>query len=452
MNIKIRLALQFTLIVTVILLFFSILVYYFSFSSQLTKFRESILEKARNSAILFINVAEVDSSLMKKIHQSTILFEREEIAIADSGNHVIYNNNIHYLTKKALIDNLDKDPISYFSIGEKDGVCYRHNFGNTYFNVFLAAFDSSRKENLSELKTILLWSILFSVLLSVALSYLFSSRAIRPISNIIKSVKDINSFKLANRLDEGKKRDEIDQLAITFNEMLSDLEIAFRNQEDFVSNASHELRTPLTVMISETDYLLSRKRTEEEYNYHISGLSEELKKLNSLLNSLLELAQISRDRNILVASVRIDEIVFNAIHEVKSRYPGRKIVPKIQYPEKNNDLIIRGNEGLLTIAFRNIIDNSCKFSDDDVTVGFEISDTLIGIDISDSGIGIPQNDIENIYKPFRRASNTKFIGGYGIGLSLVSRVMELHGAEFRLSSTEGMGTRVEITFKRETGE
>ncbi|MCU0409375.1 MAG: HAMP domain-containing histidine kinase [Bacteroidales bacterium] len=448
MNIKIRLALQFTLIVTVILLFFSILVYYFSFSSQLTKFRQSLLEKARNTGILFINVAEVDSTLMKKIHQSTILFDREELVIVDSSRAVLYNNNIQYLTGRAISQNSDKDQISYFSIGEKDGVCYRHPFGNTSFDVFLAAFDNSRKENLSELRIILLWSILFSMLLSVALSYFFSSRAIRPISKIIKSVKDINSLKLANRLDEGKRRDEIDQLAITFNEMLSDLEVAFRNQEDFVSNASHELRTPLTVMISETDYLLSRERTQEEYNYHISGLSEELKKLNSLLNSLLELAQINRDHNILFTGVRIDEIVFNAIHQVKSRYQGRKIIPRIQYPEKNNDLVISGNEGLLTIAFKNLIDNSCKFSADDVVVEFLITEKTICITISDSGIGIPKKDLDNIYKPFSRASNTKFIGGYGIGLSLVSRVMQLHNAKLKLDSAEGKGTTFELVFER----
>ena len=148
------------------------------------------------------------------------------------------------------------------------------------------AFDKSRTENLSELRKILFWSILFSVWLSVLLSYLFSKKAIKPISQIIKSVKEINSLRLSNRLDEGNRKDEIDQLAITFNEMLTNLEIAFKNQEDFVSNASHELRTPLTVMIGESDYLLSRERKKEDYINHISGLVNDLKKLNSLLNSL----------------------------------------------------------------------------------------------------------------------------------------------------------------------
>jgi methyl-accepting chemotaxis protein len=258
MNIKTRLSFQFTLIAAGILLFFSVLVYYFSYSSQLTKFRNELLDGAKNTAILLINVVEVDSSLLKKIHQSTISWEKEEIALTDSAFNLVYSNNIQYLSDKAMRTNTNGDGINFFSIGEKDGVCYKHNYNNRSYNVFVMAFDNTRTENLSELRGILLWSILFSIWLSVLFSYFFSRKAIQPISQIIKSVKNINSLRLSNRLNEGNRKDEIDQLAITFNEMLTNLEIVFKNQEDFVSNASHELRTPLTVMIGESDYLLSQ--------------------------------------------------------------------------------------------------------------------------------------------------------------------------------------------------
>ncbi len=69
---------------------------------------------------------------------------------------------------------------------------------------------------------------------------------------------------------------------------------------------------------------------------------------------------------------RIDEIVYNAIHQIKTKYPNRKIQSKIQYPEDDNELLINGNSGLLIIAFKNLIDNACKFSENDVYVEFEI--------------------------------------------------------------------------------
>jgi signal transduction histidine kinase len=284
--------------------------------------------------------------------------------------------------------------------------------------------------------------------LSVLLSYFFSKKAIKPITQIIKSVKEINSLKLSNRLNEGKRKDEIDQLAITFNEMLANLEIAFKNQEDFVLNASHELRTPLTVMIGESDYILSHGRTREDYVGHISEMMSDLKNINSLLNSLLELAQINRDIRIEMSEVRIDEIIFNAVHQVKDKYYGRKIIPRILYPEQGNDLLIRGNEGLLTIVFKNLVDNACKFSSDDVIIDFMIDEKFIKVMVSDKGIGIPAGELADIFKPFKRASNVKFIGGFGIGLALVAEIMTLHNADLNIRSTENQGTTFEIKFQR----
>jgi signal transduction histidine kinase len=450
MNIKTRLSVQFTVIIAGILLFFSALVYYFSYSSQLNKFRENLLDRARNTAILLINVSEVDSTLLKKIHQSTISWEREEIALTDSAYNIIYSNNIEYISNRIIKQYSTDNNVVYFSIADKDGVCYKHTFNKRTFEVFVMAFDKSRMENLSELRGILFWSILFSIWLSVLFSYFFSRKAIKPISHIIKSVKEINSLKLNTRLNEGKGKDEIDQLAITFNEMITDLEIAFRNQEEFVSNASHELRTPLTVMIGETDYLISRERNKEDYINQISRISIDLRSLNSLLNSLLELAQISSDKSIVYSTVRIDEIIYTAIQQVKIKYSGRKIVPKIFYPENDNDLLINGNTGLLTIAFKNLIDNACKFSNEDILIEFLITEVNVRIIISDKGIGIPPLEMENIYKPFKRAANAKFIGGFGIGLSLVAKIMELHKAGIEIRSKENEGTQIGISFTRIT--
>jgi len=123
-------------------------------------------------------------------------------------------------------------------------------------------------------------------------------------------------------------------------------------------------------------------------------------------------------------------------------------MPKIQYPDNENDLLINGNSGLLEIAFKNLLDNACKFSNEDVGVEFLMIDNTIKINISDKGVGIPVDEINSIYHPFKRASNVKFIGGFGIGLSLVYNIIELHDASLKVYSTENEGTRFEILFKR----
>jgi len=446
MDIKTRLSVQFTLSVLGILMVFCMLVYYFSYSSQLSTFRQNLLVRAQNTAILLINVQEVDSTLLKKIYLTTKSLEEEEIVLNDSNDRTLYSDKIQDLKNISSTRISHASSPEFFSIGKKDGVLYNHHVNNQLYHVYVLAYDQFRAENLRGLRIVLLWSIVFSLCLSVWTSYFFSKVAINPISNIVAKVKEINASKLSNRLDEGKRQDEIEQLAITFNQMLSDLELVFKSQEEFVSNASHELRTPLAIMIAESDYIIGRKRSPEEYEIHIARLTEDLRKLNLLINSLLELAQLNRDKNISKSSIRIDELVFNAIHSVKLKYPGRKILPRIEYSDNENDFVIDGNPGLLEIAFKNLVENACKFSTGEVEVEILNTGKGVVVRITDYGVGIPENEIGNIFKPFNRATNAKFIGGFGIGLSIVAKIIELHGAEIKVASTLNKGTSFDLRF------
>lgn len=449
MNIKIRLSFQFTAIVFIILMLFAVLVYYFSYTSQLKRYREDLLNSAKNSATLLIDVTEVDSTLLKKIQRETILLDEEEIVITNASSTLIYSNNTEHLTDSLINSYFTQDDVGYFSVGEKDGVFYNHVFRDQTYKVLVLANDNTRRKNLADLKKILFWSVLLCLLLLTMLSYFFASNAIRPISKIIKSVKNINSAKLSERLRVGKGNDEIVLLARTFNEMLANLEVAFSNQKEFVSNASHELRTPLSVMILESDFLLNKSRSEEEYKEHVVALVNNLKRLNAQLNSLLELAQTTNDKKIQLQPLRLDEVVFDAIHQLKSKYPERKIISKIQYPENENELLVNGNAGLLSMVFRNLIDNACKFSDEDVLVEFDIVDKLIKITVSDKGLGIPADEIDSIYNPFKRASNVKFKSGFGIGLSIVFKILELHGIELTVNSQLNRGTQFTMLVKKQ---
>jgi signal transduction histidine kinase len=448
MKITTRLSFQFSFLVFGILLFFSVSVYYFSYTSQLTKFRNNLLESAQNTAILLINVVEVDSTLLKKIHQTTKSLEEEEIALTDSSDKLIYSNKMNYLKDEMLPGFSKQLNPSYFSIGKRDGVVYKHMVNKQLYNVYVLAHDTYREDNMRELRSILLWSILLGILLSVTISYFFSKIAIRPISIIIAKVKDINSLKLNSRLDEGFRKDEIEQLAVTFNQMLADLELVFKNQDEFVSNSSHELRTPLAIMIAETEYLLSKERNSEDYTQHLSGLMDDLRKLNILLNNLLDLAHLNRDNTISKSLIRLDEVVFNAIQSVKAKYPGRKLIPKIEYSDNEKDLLIEGNSGLLEIALKNLLDNACKFSNEGIEVKVSISNDFLTLSVFDKGIGIPPDEIGNIFKPFKRGTNSKFIGGFGIGLSIVAKIIELHSAEIKVNSIENEGTSFDLIFKK----
>lgn len=448
MSIKFKLALQFTILTGILLVFFTALVYYFFYDSQLYKFRSNLKNSAQNTAVLLINVAEVDSALLKKIQRSTSSWEKEEIIITDSAFNVIYSNQADYLDETNIRKHHSGSETSYFTLNEKDGVFLRHYYNSRTYYVYAAAFDKTRKENLSQLIEVLIWSVIISLILAVYLSYFFSKKAMLPISKLIDSIRSINSSKLSQRLDEGNKKDEIAQLSITFNEMLTDLEKSFKNQEDFISNASHELRTPLTVMMVESDYMLTKDLTSDEYKEHLSRLIEDIRKLNTMLTSLLELAHLNKEKAILFSQIRLDEIVYNSILEVKSKYKDRKIIPRIPYPENEGGLIIKGNSELLLIAFKNLIENACKFSQKEVYIQFNLTPQLIEVTITDEGIGIPAEQISEVFGPFKRASNVTYKGGYGIGLYLVARILEIHKVPIEINSSEDQGTTMKLTFHK----
>ena len=151
-----------------------------------------------------------------------------------------------------------------------------------------------------------------------------------------------------------------------------------------------------------------------------------------------------------MTDLRIDELIFNAIQSTKAKYPGRKILPKIEYPDNENDLNIYGNQGLLDIAIKNLFENACKFSTNEVEVKISMIDELISVQISDKGVGIPEDQIASIFDAFNRSDNVKYIGGFGIGLSIVSKIMALHSVEIKVTSVINQGTCFELLFQKHT--
>jgi hypothetical protein len=147
-NIKTRLSIQFTLLVLGILMVFSLLVYYFSYDSQLSKFRQNLLVRAQNTAILLIDVQEVDSTLLKKIYQTTKSLEEEEIVLNDSRDKMLFSDKIQDLKTINFSGSKHSGDPEYFSIGKKDGVLYIHRLNNILYQVYVLAYDKYRDENL----------------------------------------------------------------------------------------------------------------------------------------------------------------------------------------------------------------------------------------------------------------------------------------------------------------
>ncbi|NNT71121.1 HAMP domain-containing protein [Flavobacterium sp. IMCC34852] len=326
------------------------------------------------------------------------------------------------------------------------GIRYKSKAGD--FIVITAAENYFEINQAKNLINTLLFAMGIASLILLYIAFYFSKNIFKPISAITEKVKEISSENLHLRLNENNTNDELNQLTMTFNNMLDRIETSFETQNNFISNASHELRTPLTAIIGETDVVLSKPRQAEDYIESLKIILQEAEKLDNKTKALLFLAQTGFNGKVQkFDKVRIDQLLWDVKENLESMNSKNKIYLDMELlPENPMKLKVNGNTQLLHLAFSNIISNGCKYSDfNTVTVSIGASDDFVYIVINDSGIGIPEDEIQYIYDPFFRASNTKNYEGYGIGLPLTRNILRMHNGKIFVNSVQEQGTTVQIT-------
>lgn len=326
------------------------------------------------------------------------------------------------------------------------GIKYKAEKGD-YIVITVAEnyFEINQAKNL--IKT-LLFAIVAAFLLLLYIALYFSKNIFKPISVITERVKEISSENLHLRLNEDNANEELYELSSTFNDMLDRIETSFETQNNFISNASHELRTPLTAIIGETDVVLSKPRQTEDYVESLKIILQEAEKLDNKTKALLFLAQTGFNGKVQkFEKIRIDQLLWDVkenLHTLNNK--GKIHIDLDLLPENPLKLKVNGNVQLLHLAFSNIISNACKYSNNNlVTISIGASDDNVYIIVKDNGIGIPENEIKYIYDPFFRASNTQNHEGYGIGLPLTRNIIRMHNGKLIVTSTENLGTTVQIT-------
>lgn len=318
MQIRTRLTLQFTLLVSGILLISFVAIYYFSYINTKEDFYDRLRSKAEGTASLLLKVKEIDNELLKIIDGTNRdqIFN-DNMIIFDEENRVIYSN-ITPPSKPAIsvsnfwLDEIRKAGEIRYSDGDYEvvGLYYRYPYNRSV--VLFAGQDLYGKANLANLRTVLL-IIFLSITAVVALAgWIFAQRALAPITRVMNELEGILPQNLGVRLKTSNSRDEIGRLTGTFNKLLDRIENAFQVQKTFVANVSHELKNPLTKINSQLDVVLLKDREPETYRQTVASVLEDIKDLSLLSDSLLELAKVSDDRrDLLTERVRIDDLLLD---------------------------------------------------------------------------------------------------------------------------------------------
>lgn len=444
MKIREKLTLQFSAIVGLIFIVFSISIYYVSHLYRYNAFKNRLREKALNTANLLIEVDEIDTNLLKELRRSYLQALPEEfVRVYNQNDEKIFKDDtLNYNFPHEKLEAARKDGEVDYKTGDRQFVALR--FKNNYV-ILASARNINGEQELRNLAFVLIIATLISLLVIILSGWLFSRQALKPVSKMIREVDSIGETNLSSRLDEGKKRDELAHLAITFNKMFDRIEDAFERQRRFVANASHELRTPLTTITGEIEVALMKGRSEEQYVQVLLSVLEEAKTLTKLSNDLLKLTQTGKLNKLIVQKIGIMDLLDTLGEESYKR--NNKAVLRFEFDETASleDLWISGNMELLKTAFMNIIDNAFKYSYyKPVTLHTSVSDQSIYIRIQDQGIGMTEEEIEFIFQPFFRSENVSAINGNGIGLSLTEKIIKLHGGKIVVASIPRIGTEITV--------
>lgn len=453
MQIRTRLTLQFTILVSTIVLFSFLAIYFFTQQFTDQDFSRRLRERAITSAILLIKVDQVDTTLLKIIDRAKRdNLYRESIRVYDQMGKEIYmsGDTARISISQSLFQQVQAEGETQLHYKEFTvaGIPFTDR-GKEYVIIALAE-DVIGYNRLIDLRRLL--SALFIILMAIVSfsGWIYAGRALRPIQRIMNDVQNISPQDLSKRLEASPHPDEMGKLITIFNGLLSRIENAFQLQKLFVSNVSHELKNPLTNITSQLEVTLLNERSKEEYQETIASVLEDIKSLNHLSNSLLDLARLNRSSDSFTMSrFRLDEILWETRENVKAIDPSYQIELLFeQMPDDESKLYVNGNPYLLKIAFQNLIENACKFAPDGrAVVTLRCENHEFQIHVTDNGPGIEKKDLENVFQPFFRTDATSKVKGYGVGLPLTQRIISIHKGRITIDSEPGAGTKIKVILK-----
>ncbi len=451
MKVRNKITFVFVLLTSFLQIVIFMFIYYFSEEYTIREFYLRLSQRATIAAQAYLeeNKSNIDIyNDVRTLHLERLPGECEEIYKVDVKNQTVQQNK-NKILPDSFFQEIFKNRYAEINIEDYYYTGILFNNDEESFIAVLSAQDMYGEAKQKNLRNILIIAFLLNLVATSLLGKYYAKQALGAITKIINRVNSIEATNLHLRLDPGKNNDELSKLAHTFNKMLDRLETSFEVQSNFINNASHELRNPLTAILGQTEVALNKDRSTGEYVSILKEIENEALRLDILVNGLLKLARTDYNKKgLVIQPIRLDQLIIDIKNSIDKTNPENKIVLDFDDMPTNEDLlVIEGNNGLLAISLNNILDNACKFSQNQkVALKLLANEEIVKIIVTDVGIGIPSDELGNIFEPFYRGSNARGLKGFGFGLPLAYKIIKLHGGEISVSSQIEKGTIVKLIF------
>lgn len=282
--------------------------------------------------------------------------------------------------------------------------------------------------------------LLVTLAVALIISFIISQHVTRPIKTIAGAAKEFAAGNFDVRVPEDNKCYEIDELAVSFNNMARDLDQLEELTRGFISNVSHEFKTPMTTIGGFVDGMIDGTIPPEQHDKYLRIIAEETKRLSRMVNRMLDAAKIQSGELLLSpAPFDFTEMTSQIILSFEQKIEKKKLDVECELDDR---LIVMGDRDHLYRAVYNLVDNAVKFINESgkLTLRAHPSGTFCEFSISNTGAGISAEDLPHVFDRFYKADRSRSMDktGAGLGLYIVKNIINLHGGEISVSSAEGL--------------
>ena len=321
-----------------------------------------------------------------------------------------------------------------------------HSNGQSY--TLQMAQDRSSDEQVERTFAVLFVVVLSGgVLASTLIAIVVTRRGLQPLRDMAQLLGRIGPDQLKERIGSNGWPNELQPLAVAFDEMLKRLDDSFTRLSQFSADLAHELRTPIANMMGEAQVALTRDRTADDYRETIESTVAECERLSRIVDNLLFVARVDAARE-PIARKWFDARA--AIEKIAAFY---QMVADDHNVTINcsGDGQIHADPDLFERALGNLLDNALRFTPahGSIHIGLSKRNADFEVAVSDNGCGIAAEHLPRVFDRFYRAESSRGSDGAGLGLALVKSIVDLHGGSATIESEIGQGTTVKLTFRLE---
>jgi heavy metal sensor kinase len=301
---------------------------------------------------------------------------------------------------------------------------------------------------LDAFKRIFIATMAFLIIIAAGVGWFMARRAVSGVEAVTRTAQKISGGTLEDRVPVKAQGDEIDQLAITFNQMLDRIQTLLTEIKEMSENLAHDLRSPITRIRGIAEVTLTNGKSLSEYESMAANTIEECDRLLDMINTMLMISKTESGVDKL-SSEEIDlaGLVREACELFEPPAEDKGVTLSCNLPVRSH---LVGDTRMIQRMLSNLLDNAIKYtpSGGTVTVSVSEDDTQVIISVKDTGCGISPSDLPRVFERFYRSDQSRSQSGIGLGLSLARAIARAHGGEITATSTPNQGSTFTATLPK----